>query len=181
MTSQRSSGHSVIEAGAEGVHVSAQTDRVEVLDTADVLALKGRSLGPTPWFALQQDRVDAFARAVADWHWAHNEVERAARGPFGGTIGHAHLTLSLVPHLFATLLGFAAGEDAMFYGYNRVRFPAPVLVGSSIRLRADIVDVADLGGGEQLTVDLLVEIDGSDRPACAAQALFRHYQVTAPD
>ena len=161
--------------------MSTQADRVQVLNTAEVLALNGRSLGPTPWFTVHQERVDAFARAVADWHWAHNDVERAARGPFGGTIGHAHLTLSLVPHLFASLLGFAAGEDAMFYGYNRVRFPAPVPVGSNIRLRADIVDANDLGGGEQLTVDLLVELDGADRPACAAQALFRHYHVTAPD
>jgi len=129
---------------------------------------------------VEQDRVDAFARAAGDWHWAHNDVERAARGAFGGTIGHAHLTLSLVPHLFASLLGFAAGEDVMFYGYNRVRFPAPVLVGSSFRLRADIAEATDLGGGEQLTLDLLVEIDGVDRPACVAQALFRHYRVTAP-
>jgi acyl dehydratase len=161
--------------------VSDHAERVEVLTTADVLALKGRSLGPTAWFAVQQERVDAFALAVADWHWAHNEVERAARGPFGGTIGHAHLTLSLVPHLFASLLGFAAGEDAMFYGYDRVRFPAPVLVGSSIRMRADVVDVTDLGGGEHLVVDLLVEVDGADRPACAARAIFRHYRVTAPE
>jgi len=161
--------------------VSTHADRLQVLNTASVLALKGRSLGPTSWFAVQQERVDAFARAVSDWHWAHNEVEQAGRGPFGGTIGHAHLTLSLVPHLFASLLGFAAGEDAMFYGYNRVRFPAPVPVGSNIRLRADIVDVTGLDGGEQLTVDLLIEIEGADRPACAAQALFRHYHVTAPD
>lgn len=161
--------------------MSDQTARVQVLDPGDVLALKGRSLGPSSWLAVQQERVDGFARAVADWHWAHNEVERAARGPFGGTIGHAHLTLGLVPHLFGSLLGFAAGEDAMFYGYNRVRFPAPVLVGSSIRLRADVVDVVALDGGEQLTADLLVEIHGADRPACAAQALFRHYHVTAPD
>jgi acyl dehydratase len=161
--------------------MSRHTKRVQVLGAADVLVLKGLSLGPTEWFVVQQERVDSFARAVADWHWAHNEVERAARGPFGGTIGHAHLTLSLVPHLFASLLGFAAGEDAMFYGYNRVRFPAPVPVGSSIRLRADLVDVADLGDGEQLTVDLLVEIEGADRPACVAQAVFRHYHVAAPD
>ena len=69
----------------------------------------------------------------------------------------------------------------MFYGYNRVRFPTAVPVGSSVRMRADIVDVVDLGGGEQLTVDLLIEIEEVDRPACAAQALFRHYQVKAPD
>ncbi len=161
--------------------MSTQTDRLQVLNTPDVLALKGRTLGPSGWLPVTQDRVDAFARAVDDWHWAHNDVERASRGPFGGTIGHAHLTLGLVPHLFASLLEFAEGEDAMFYGYNRVRFPVPVPVGSRVRMTADIVDVTDLGGGEQLTVDLLIEIDGADRPVCAAQALFRHYRVKAPD
>jgi acyl dehydratase len=138
-------------------------------------------LGPSAWLPVVQQRVDAFARAVEDWHWAHNDVERASRGPFGGTIGHAHLTLSLVPHLFASLVGFADREDAMFYGYNKVRFPAAVLVGSNVRMRADIVDVIDLGGGEQLTADLLIEIEGVDRPGCVGQALFRHYQVKAPD
>jgi acyl dehydratase len=161
--------------------VSTQTDPVQVLSTPDILALKGRTLGPSGWLPVLQDRVDAFARAVDDWHWAHDDVERASRGPFGGTIGHAHLTLSLVPHLFASLVAFADREDAMFYGYNRVRFPAAVLVGSSVRMRADIVDVVELGGGEQLTVDLMIEIEGVDRPACAAQALFRHYPVKAPD
>ena len=162
--------------------MSTQTGRIRALDTAGVLALQGRTLGPTAWFRVDQDRTDAFARAAEDWHWAHNDVDRASRGPFGGTIGHAHLTLSLVPHLFASLVGFADGEDAMFYGYNRVRFPVPLPVGSRIRMRADIADVTDLGGfGEQLTVDLLIELDGSDRPACAAQALFRHYPVKAPD
>ena len=156
-------------------------DRVVAPSTEDVLALAGRSLGPSDWLVVEQDRVDAFARAVDDWHWAHNDVERASRGPFGCPIGHAHLTLSLVPHLFASLVGFADGEDAMFYGYNRVRFPNAVLVGSAIRMRADLVEVVDLGGGEQLTVDLTVEIDGVERPGCVAQALFRHYPVKAPD
>lgn len=160
--------------------MDAPMDRVQVLETAEVLALTGRALGPSAWLPVAQERVDAFARAVDDWHWAHNDVERASRGPFGGTIGHAHLTLSLIPHLFASLVGFADGEDAMFYGYNRVRFPTAILVGSCVRMRADIVDVGDLGGSEQLTVDLIVEIDGEDRPACAAQALFRHYHVKAP-
>jgi acyl dehydratase len=155
--------------------------RVQVRSTTEVRALAGRSLGPSAWFPVEQDRVDAFARAVEDWHWAHNDVERASRGPFGGAIGHAHLTLSLVPHLFASLVGFADREDAMFYGYNRVRFPAAVAVGSSVRMHADVVDVVDLGGGEQLTVDLRIEIDGADRPACVAEALFRHYHVKAPD
>ena len=156
------------------------TDRVQAPSARDVLELKGRTLGPSGWLLVEQDRVDAFARAVEDWHWAHNDVERASRGPFGGAIGHAHLTLSLVPHLFASLVAFADREDAMFYGYNRVRFPTAVLVGSRVRMRADVVDVVDLGGGEQLTADLVIEIAAMDRPACVAQALFRHYPVKAP-
>ncbi len=156
-------------------------DRVVAPSAEDVLALKGRSLGPSDWFAIEQERVDAFARSVDEWHWAHNDVALAARGPFGGTIGYAHLTLGLVPHLFASLLAVAEGEDAMFYGYNKVRFPTAVPVGSAIRMRADVVDVVDLGFGEQLTVDLTIEIDGVERPACVAQALFRHYPVKAPD
>ena len=156
-------------------------DRVVAPSAEEVLALKGRSVGPSDWLVVEQDRVDGYARAADDWHWAHNDVERASRGPFGGPIGHAHLTLALVPHLFASLVGFAEGEDAMFYGYNRVRVPTAVPVGSAIRMRADVVDVVDLGGGEQLTVDLTIEIDGVDRPACVAQALFRHYPVRAPD
>jgi acyl dehydratase len=154
--------------------------RVVAPSAQDVLALKGRSLGPSEWLVVDQERVDAFARSVDDWHWAHNDVELAARGPFGGTIGHAHLTLALVPHLFASLVGFAEGEDAMFYGYDKVRFPTAVPVGSAIRMRADVADVVDLGVGEQLAVDLTVEMDGVERPACVARALFRHYPVRAP-
>ena len=96
--------------------MSSQTDRVHAFTTTDVLALKGRTLGPSAWLPVSQDRVDAFARAADDWHWAHDDVERASRGPFGGTIAHAHLTLSLIPHLFSSLVGFADREDAMFYG-----------------------------------------------------------------
>jgi acyl dehydratase len=161
--------------------MSDAIDPVRAIDPSQVLALKGRAFGPTAWLAIEQDRVDAFARVVEDWHWAHNDVERASRGPFGGTISHAHLTLSLIPHFFAQMLRFADREDAMFYGYNRVRFPAAAPVGSSVRMHAEILDVVDLGGGEQLTVDLVLEVSGLDRPACAAQALFRHYRLKAPD
>jgi acyl dehydratase len=156
-------------------------DRVVAPSAEDVLALKGRSVGPSDWLVVEQDRVDAFARSVDDWHWAHNDVEVASRGPFGGPIGHAHMTLGLVPHLFASLVGFAEGEDAMFYGYDKVRLPTAVPVGSAIRMRADVVDVVDLGVAEQLTVDLTIEIDGVERPACVARALFRHYPVKPPD
>ena len=95
----------------------------------ELRALVGRDLGPSEWFEVTQEVVDAFGRAVADWHWAHNDPARAARGPLGGPIGHAHLTLSVVPHLRKSLVSFATGE-CMFYGYNRVRFPTAVPVGA---------------------------------------------------
>ncbi|WP_457208581.1 MaoC family dehydratase [Nocardioides sp. P5_C9_2] len=144
-----------------------------------VHGLVGRVLGPSPWVGITQDGVDAFGRAVLDWHWAHNDPDRAARGPFATTIAHAHLTLGLIPHLRESVLGFASGE-CMFYGYNRVRFPATVPVGSRIRLVATVVDVDDIAGGEQLTLDLVLEIEGHERPGCVAQAVFRHYEIDAP-
>jgi MaoC like domain len=161
--------------------VNSQTESVQVLTTTDVLALEGGALGPSAWLPVAQDRVGRIRPGGRRLALAHDDVERASRGPFGGTIAHAHLTLSLIPHLFSSLVGFADPEDAMFYGYNRVRFPTAVLAGSSVRMRLDIVNVVELVGGEQLTVDLLIEIDGTDRPACPAQALFRHYHVKAPD
>lgn len=155
------------------------TTVVTVHTATEVLALGGRGLGPSPWLELDQDRVDQFARAVEDWHWAHNEPERASQGPFGGPIVHAHLTLSLVPHLFRGVVTFTDGE-CLFYGYNRVRFPLALPVGSRVRLLAKVVDAEDIGGGEQLTVDLRVEAEGHDRPACAAQAIWRMYHLATP-
>ena len=139
------------------------------------------SARPSAWLTTDQDRVDAFARTVEDWHWAHNDPDRAGRGPFGTTIGHAHLSLSIIPGLFSSLLAFAEGEDCMFYGYNRARFPTAVPVGARVRLRADIVTVEERTGAEELLVDVTIELEGSERPACVAQALFRHYHLAAPD
>jgi acyl dehydratase len=153
---------------------------VVVGDRGQVLALTGRALGPTGWCEVDQDRVDRFARAVDDWHWAHNEPERAGRGPFGGPIGHAHLTLSLVPSFLRQMLSFTEGE-CLFYGYDRVRFPLAVPVGARLRAAGQVVQVDDIGGGEQLTVDLRVEVEGHDRPACAALAVWRLYHLAPPE
>jgi acyl dehydratase len=153
---------------------------VTVHAAAEVLALAGRELGPSPWLPLDQDRVDRFAGAAEDWHWAHNEPDRAGRGPFGGPIVHAHLTLSLVPHLFRGVLTFTDGE-CLFYGYNRVRFPLALPVGSRVRMVGQAAGVDDIGGGEQLTVDLRVQAEGHDRPACVAQAVWRLYHLAAPE
>ena len=152
---------------------------VRVRGAHELRALVGRDLGPSEWFEVTQEVVDAFGRAVADWHWAHNDPVRAARGPLGGPIGHVHLTLSVVPHLRKSLVSFATGE-CMFYGYNRVRFPTAVPVGGRVRMRGTVAQVDEVSGGEQLTLDLRVAIEGQDRPACVAQAIWRHYDFEAP-
>ena len=149
---------------------------VQVANAEQVLQLAGREVGPTSWFEITQHDVDAFGSAVQDWHWAHNDPERAAGGPFGGPIAHAHMTLALAPHFRAELITFTSGE-CMFYGYDRVRFPAPVLVGARLRVHATVLQVDEVPGGEQLTIDLRFEIEGQERPACVARGIWRHYDL----
>ena len=141
---------------------------LRVKDANDLLDMIGRPIGPSAWLEVTQADVDAFGRAVHDWHWAHNDPDRAAQGPFGGPIAHAHLTMSIIPHLRKGLFSFASGE-CMFYGYDRVRFPTPVPVGAQVRAHATVTEVDEIRGGEQLTTDVRIEIRGSDRPGCLAQ------------
>jgi acyl dehydratase len=156
--------------------VESTADQARVHGTAEILGLSGRDLGPSPWLRVSQDRDDRFARAAEDWHWVHNDPERAAQGPFGRAIGHAHLTLSLVPHLFRTVVSFGRDEP-MFYGYDRVRFPTAVPIGARIRLHGHVVAVAELSGAEQLTVDLRIEVQGQERPGCVARGLWRVHHL----
>ena len=151
-----------------------------VMSRGSVLALTGRALGPSPWFQITQESVNAFGRSVHDLHWAHNDPERAARGPFGTAIAHAHMTLSLIPHLRESILAFASG-DFMFYGYNRVRFPTAVPVGARIRMSATVVQVDEIDGGEQVTLDIRIEVEGRERPGCVAQTVWRYYDIGQPD
>ena len=160
--------------------VEGAPEQTVVRTTDEVLGLAARELGPSPWLQVDQDRVDAFARAADDWHWAHNDPDLAGRGPFGGPIVHAHLTLTLTVHLFGSVLLLDTGGTGMFYGYNRVRFPAPVLVGCRVRLHARVVAVDDLGGAQQLTVDNRVEVEDQERPGCVAQSVWRHYPIGEP-
>jgi len=145
----------------------------------ETLGLTGQSLGPSEWLEITQADVDAFGRSVQDWHWVHNDPARAARGPFGGAIAHAHMTLSVIPRLRESILSFAGGE-CMFYGYNRVRFPTAVPVGARIRMSGTVVETGEIEGGRQLTLDLRIEVEGHERPACAAQAIWRHYDIDRP-
>ncbi|MFC7493618.1 MULTISPECIES: MaoC family dehydratase [unclassified Nocardioides] len=154
--------------------------RVQINGTEDALRLVGRALGPSDWVEVTQENVDSFSRSVQDWHWAHNDPERAARGLFGTTIAHAHMTLGALPHLRESLLSVTDGQ-LMFYGYNRVRFPSPVPVGARIRMHVVVAAVEPIELGEQLTLDIRIEIEGQERPGCVAQSVWRHYYVDTPE
>ena len=142
----------------------------------ELKALAGADLGHTGRQEITQDRVNAFADATGDHQWIHVDTERAAAGPFGGTIAHGYLTLSLVVHLMNELLDVRGVSMGINYGLNKVRFPAPVPVGSKVRLAAQVGAVEDAGvNAVQAVVDVTVELAGSEKPACAAQTVFRYY------
>lgn len=143
---------------------------------AEIKALAGQDLGHTDWMAITQDRVGTFADAADDHQWIHVDEERARSGPFGTTIAHGYLTLSLLIPLFNKLLTIQGVRMSVNYGLEKVRFPAPVPVGSKIRLAGTVVSVEDVSGdGVQMTLDFTIEIDGSAKPACVARAVYRHY------
>jgi acyl dehydratase len=140
-----------------------------------VEALAGQHVGESDWLEITQDRVQGFADATGDHQWIHVDPERAKAGPFGGPIAHGYLTLSLVSHLLPRVWqveGFGMGVN---YGLERLRFPAPVPVGSRVRLRADLAEVQPLESGVQVAMDLAVEVEGGAKPALVARGLFRYY------
>lgn len=139
----------------------------------EFVAAKGAELGPTEWMEITQDRVNLFADATDDHQWIHVDPEKAAGGPFGGTIAHGLLTLSLLPHFTHQLYRVDNIAMAINYGYNKVRFITPVRVGSKVRARAAIADVAQLDGAVQATMTVTVEIEGSDKPAAVAESIVR--------
>ena len=139
----------------------------------EFVAAQGSQLGPTDWLEVTQERVNLFADATDDHQWIHVDPERAANGPFGGTIAHGLLTLSLLPHFTHQLYTVDNIAMAVNYGYNKVRFITPVRVGSKIRARAEIAKVDQLDGAVQATVPVTVEIEGSDKPAAIAESIVR--------
>jgi acyl dehydratase len=142
----------------------------------ELKAQAGADLGCTGWREITQERVNAFADATGDHQWIHVDPERAAAGPFGSTIAHGYLTLSMVIPLFGELLEVRGVSMAINYGLNKVRFPAPVPVGSRIRLAAALGAVEDAGvNAVQVVADFTIEIDGVAKPACVAQAIYRYY------
>ena len=140
----------------------------------ELLGAVGQKLGASDWLAIDQARIDQFASATGDHQWIHVDPERARSGPFGGTIAHGYLTLSLVNAFLPQLIevrGIAMGVN---YGCEKVRFPAPVRTGSRVRGVGEIVAVEDVkGGAVQVTVRVSVEIEGSERPACVVDTISR--------
>jgi acyl dehydratase len=141
----------------------------------EIKALAGKDLGKSAWLEITQDRINLFADATGDHQWIHLDAERAAAGPFGATIAHGYLTLSLVIPMFHDLLEISGISMGVNYGLDKLRFPSPVKVGSKIRLSGVVDSVSDVPGGVQMAVDFTVEIEGQDKPALAARALYRQY------
>ena len=136
----------------------------------------GEEVGVSPWIEITQERIDTFARAIDDFQWIHVDRERARRSPFGGTIAHGFLTLSLLSHLLERTFTFTERRMGVNYGLNRVRFTAPVPSGSRVRARFTLQNFERLAdGGIQVTWSTLVEREGADKPVLVAEWLGRHY------
>jgi len=140
----------------------------------ELAAAQGSQLGPTEWMEISQDRVNTFADATEDHQWIHVDPAKAADGPFGATIAHGLLTLSLLPHFSHQLYTVRNIAMAINYGYNKVRFITPVKVGSKLRARAEVTSVTQLEGAVQSTMTVTVEIEGSDKPAAVAESIIRY-------
>lgn len=137
--------------------------------------LAGSDLGTSEWIEVTQERIDTFADATGDHQWIHVDPERARSGPFGAPIAHGYLTLSLFIPLFTELLDVQGVTTKVNYGLNKVRFPAPVKVGSRIRLAGRLAAVEDVSAGVQITVDGTIEIEGGAKPAAVLQSQSRFY------
>jgi acyl dehydratase len=149
---------------------------MKVFNGVDELrAAKGQRVGVSEWLTVDQDRIDLFAAATDDHQWIHVDPERAGDGPFGTTIAHGFLSLSLIVALVASTYRVDGVRMGVNYGLNKVRFTAPVPVGSRVRGGVEIVDVADVPGGVQVTSRITVQIEGSERPALIAEWITRQY------
>jgi acyl dehydratase len=143
-------------------------------DLNELAAAEGSKLGPTEWMEVTQDRVNTFADATDDHQWIHVDPDKAASGPFGGTIAHGLLTLALVPHFSHQLYTVENITMAVNYGYDKVRFITPVKVGAKVRARAEVTSVKQLEGAAQSTMAVTVEIEGSDKPAAVVEQIIRY-------
>ena len=143
---------------------------------ADLAARVGAPLGSSDWITIDQQRIDLFAQATGDHQWIHVDPVRAAEGPYGGTIAHGFLTLSLLPEMLASAFHIADVRMGVNYGLNRVRFTAPVPVGSRVRAQFTLLSFEPIDGGAQLTVQARIEReDALDKPVCVAESVSRRY------
>ena len=134
----------------------------------------GRTFGPTDWITIEQSRIDQFAEATGDHQWIHVDPEAAKSGPFGATIAHGYLTLSLSSFFAFQLLAVDGISMGINYGVDKVRFPSPVLVGSKLRARAEIMEVTPIEGGFQVKTKLTMETEGASKPSCVIESLSRY-------
>ncbi len=138
--------------------------------------LAGQHLGWSDWHVIDQDQVNLFADATGDHQWIHVDPDRAASGPFGATIAHGYLTLSIIPAILHEVIRVEGFKFGVNYGCNKVRFPSPVKVGSKLRLGAAVGSVESVGAdGVQVVLDITMETEGSDKPSCVAQVVYRYY------
>ena len=141
----------------------------------DLQPLVGQHLADSDWITIDQQRVNLFADATGDHQWIHTDPARAAAGPFGTTIAHGFLTLSLLPEMSATAFAVQDTRMGVNYGLNRVRFPAPVPVGSRLRGRFKLLSYEPIEGGAQVTTEVTMEREGSTKPVCIAESVARRY------
>lgn len=149
----------------------------EITSLAELRALVGQEVATSDWLTITQERINQFAAATGDHQWIHIDVERAkAESPYGTTIAHGFLTLSLLPQLMAETVQIKMPiKMGINYGLNKMRFPAGVPADSQIRARATLQNLAEIPGGQQLTWQITVEREGSDKPCCVAEWLVRYY------
>ena len=136
----------------------------------------GVEFGPSAWRRITQEQIDGFADATGDHQWIHVDPERAAAGPFGSTIAHGYLTLSMLAAFAFELISVDDASMGINYGLNKVRFPAPVPVGSRVRASFRVAEVTEVEGGVQVTMAAIVEREGGEKPVCAAELVFRYYR-----
>jgi acyl dehydratase len=148
---------------------------VEVSGIEELKALAGRELPPSPWLEIDQERIDTFADATLDYQWIHVNRAQAEAGPFGATIVHGFLTLSLIPYFRAQVLEIGGFRMTINYGLNRVRFPSPVPRCSRLRARYMVTEVTDVEGGVQELSRVTIEREGQEKPVCVAETVVRHY------
>lgn len=147
---------------------------VTITNPEQLLSLEGKTIGTTEWLTISQQRINLFAEATNDHQWIHVDEERAAKGPFGACIAHGYLTMSLASDFLDQLMTIENLAMGVNYGCNKIRFPAPVPVGSQVRGRGDVISVEKVGEAYQAVIRVTIEIEGSERPGCVIDTISRY-------